>query len=72
MSTRNTVTPTGTIIMVIVVISATLISEAYTTGNNDLYWVLFLFLPVLLFAIIRTRREKTKSSKNVSITRKAA
>ena len=72
MSTRNTVSPRGTIIMVIVVVYATVISEAYTAGNDNLYWSLFLLLPVIFFAVRRPRKEKRKASKKFSFTRKAA
>ena len=71
MATRNTASPGGTIIMVIVVISATVISEAYTSGNDNLYWSLLLFLPVIFFALRRPRKEKRKSGKKFSFTRKA-
>ena len=63
MTIPNTVSPGESSITVIVLMNTIVISEAYTTGNNDLYWALLLFLPLLLIALRERRGKKRKAVK---------
>jgi hypothetical protein len=63
MTTSNTASTRESIITVIVLINVILISEAYTTGNADLYWALLFSLPVLLIAVRERRDKKRKAVK---------
>ena len=63
MTARNTGSPRENMITVLMLINVILISEAYTTGNNDLYWALMLFLPLFLIAVRERRGKKRKAVK---------
>ena len=65
MTIPNTVSPGESIITVIVLMNTIVISEAYTPGNNNLYWALLLSLPVLFIALRGRRENRRKAVKKL-------
>lgn len=55
----------GSIILIIVLLTGIVLKEAYI-NNVSYYWLLVLLLPLLLFAIYNIKQKKTRHTKQLS------